>query len=164
MSDIPQSLQIASPLREDALQECRVHLKRWQIALPPTDPLVLDFGLGQFRRVGLYEFWIANELQAGYCGKYMFLLDGQMCPRHYHRVKHETFFVLQGKLDITLDDERRTLNGGETLAVEPGRVHSFAGNGPALMLELSMPCDPKDNYFEEPQTMKWLRENLGIAT
>ena len=38
----------------------------------------------EFDRVGLIEFWIANEKEAGYCGKYLFAFDGQQCPAHSH--------------------------------------------------------------------------------
>ena len=161
MSDVPLSLQIGPEERKQALHECAEQIRHWSIALPSTEPLVIDFGLGQFRRFGLFEFWITNEVDAGYCGKYMFVLDKQECPRHHHRVKHETFFVVRGELEVTLGDEQLTLQEGQTLAIEPGRIHSFAGVGPALLLELSMPCDPQDNFFELPETMAWLRRNLG---
>ena len=160
VSDVPLTLQIGEKERELALSECFDQLQRWSIPLPPSEPLLIDFGLGNFRKIGLFEFWIANEVEAGYCGKYMFVYDKQMCPRHYHRVKHETFFVVRGGLDVGLEDESLVLQEGQTLAIEPGRVHSFAGIGPSLMLELSMPCDPLDNYFEAPETMNWLHRNL----
>ena len=138
MLDIPDTLQLDSRERQEALQHCLEQIQRMGIALPASEPLVLDFGLGQFKRYGLFEFWIANEMQAGYCGKYMFVLDGQACPRHFHHVKHETFFVVRGKLSITLDDDELILDEGHTLAIEPGRMHSFTGIGPTLMLELSI--------------------------
>ena len=33
------------------------------------------------------------------------------------------------------------------LVVPPGRRHRFTGVGPALLLELSMPCEIADNDF-----------------
>jgi D-lyxose ketol-isomerase len=131
-------------------------VEAWGIALPPFSPLVLDFGLGQFDRVGLIEYWIANELDAGYCGKYLFVFDGQKCPSHSHRVKHETFFVVRGCLEVVLDNRSLTLHPGEVLPVLPGNVHSFQGKGNSLLLELSMPCQISDNCFEDPRTMAWL--------
>ena len=109
---------------------------------------MLDFGLGDFRRIGLIEYWIANEVQAGYCGKYLFVFDGQTCPAHQHRTKHETFFVVKGRTAITCGSARHELGEGGVLKVAPDTVHSFTGIGPALLLELSMPCRVDDNYFE----------------
>lgn len=130
----------------------------WSVALPPVEPLVLDFGLGRFDRVGLIEYWIANELDAGYCGKYLFVFDKQQCPAHSHRVKHETFHVVRGCLGVTLEGRSIMLRSGQTLPVPPGQVHSFQGDGGScLLLELSMPCDIRDNYFEDPQIAAWLR-------
>jgi D-lyxose ketol-isomerase len=164
MQSVIDSLQVSPPERKLALANCFEHIKRWRIALPSAEPLVMDFGLGDFEKIGLIEFWIANEAQAGYCGKYMFVGDGQTCPRHAHRVKHETFFIVRGEMEITLDDQRFRLQEGQSLAIEPGRVHSFSGVGPALMLELSMPCDPGDNFFEEPRTMVWLQASLQSSS
>ena len=31
-------------------------IEAWGLSLPPVKPLVLDFGLGQFDRVGLIEY------------------------------------------------------------------------------------------------------------
>ncbi len=65
--------------------------------MPPGEPLVLDFGLGRFDEIGEIEFWVANEETHGYCGKFLFVADGQTCPYHRHDRKHETFFVLKGQ-------------------------------------------------------------------
>jgi mannose-6-phosphate isomerase-like protein (cupin superfamily) len=134
---------------EHALADFHRQTAAWGIALPPVKPLVLDFGLGDFRRTGLIEYWIANEAEAGYCGKYLFVFDGQKCPLHRHRRKHETFFVVKGRLAVECDGRRFDLKEGEVLPVAPGMLHSFAGAGPALMLELSMPCEVDDNYFDD---------------
>lgn len=162
--EIPHGLEIAPEARARALASCREQLARWCVTPPPSEPLVIDFGLERFEEYGLYEFWIANEVDAGYCGKYMYVDAGQECPLHKHRVKHETFFVVRGQLDVTLRERSFVLEEGQTLAIQPGALHSFKGKGgPALMLELSMPCDPIDNYFESPVTMEWLRSVVGDA-
>ena len=153
------SISMAGPKADDALAAFRTQMKAWSLALPPAEPLVLDFGLGDFDRVGLIECWIANEMQAGYCGKYLFVFDGQECPAHAHRTKHETFFPLQGRLDVVLDGRSLTLDPGQVLPVAPGQVHSFRGKGNALLLELSMPCEVSDNRFENPRIMDWLSQS-----
>lgn len=163
MQELQQGLNIslASDEAKSALAAFQRQIDGWDVALPPVDPLVLDFGLGQFDRIGLIEYWIANEMDAGYCGKYLFVFDNQQCPAHSHRVKHETFFVVRGRLGVTLDGRPMTLQPGEVLAVPPGHVHSFQGNGDScLLLELSMPCEIRDNCFEDPDVAAWLRCHL----
>lgn len=150
------AFEVAEPERGRVLKACWAQLRKWNIALPPADPLVLDFGLNDFKRVGEIEFWIANEIQAGYCGKYLFVFDRQTCPLHSHRHKHETFFVVKGSLRIQAGKRTLRLKEGAVFPVPPGRVHSFTGEGHALLLELSMPCKIADNVFVEPRTNRWL--------
>ncbi|MCX5658873.1 MAG: D-lyxose/D-mannose family sugar isomerase [Planctomycetota bacterium] len=161
--DFAQALSVSPAVSTKALKTFRAATRRWKIAMPAAKPLVSDFGLGDFSRTGLIEAWIANEEAAGYCGKYMFLTDGQECPLHHHKVKHETFFIVRGEFSVSVDGQRRVLKEGQSLAILPGQVHSFRGIGEALMLELSMPCVVRDNYFEDPRIMAWLRAAIGEA-
>jgi quercetin dioxygenase-like cupin family protein len=135
---------------ERAVERCRSVITGWGLTMPAQyEPLVLDFGLGRFAEVGETEFWIANEEQAGYCGKYLFVDDGQTCPYHHHTLKHETFFVVKGSLRMIVDGVEQILREGDTLVVPPGKRHSFTGIGPALVLEVSMPSRRVDNFFAD---------------
>lgn len=143
------SISITGFLRDRALAEFAGHLKTWNLAMPPVEPLVLDFGLGDFEKIGLIEYWIANEEAAGYCGKFLFLFDGQTCPKHHHRIKLETFFIVQGRVEMEYDGRTWVMKAGDTLRVEVNKPHRFTGRGPALILEVSKPCVIDDNYFED---------------
>lgn len=151
MDELKKGLEISLrgiPARQ-ALARFQKQMKGWDITMPPVKPLVLDFGLGTFDQIGLIEYWIANENKAGYCGKYLFVFDGQTCPEHQHRQKHETFFVIKGQVRMHFGRRVLTMQAGDTLPVPPGRKHSFTGIGPALLLELSTPCEIDDNYFSD---------------
>jgi D-lyxose ketol-isomerase len=152
MDELDKALDIAMrgiPAKR-ALAAFQKQIKAWGVALPPVKPLVLDFGLGAFAETGLIEYWIANETKAGYCGKYLFVFDGQSCPEHRHQTKHETFFVVKGQVRMRCGTRTLIMNEGDVLPVAPGRKHSFTGIGPALLLELSMPCEIADNHFTNP--------------
>ncbi len=153
MHELSKGLQIAmtGPAADAALARCKEVLDHWQVAMPAVMPLVLDFGLDRFHEVGLIEFWIANEMEAGYCGKYLFVFAGQTCPRHQHQAKHETFFMVKGEIEMDFDGTKRHLSAGDVLPVPPGRLHRFTGIGPALLLELSSPCEIDDNYFADTE-------------
>lgn len=141
--------QLLGEQRQDALRHCLETIRGWGLTMPPVQPLVLDFGLGRFCEIGEIEFWVANEEEAGYCGKFLFVNDGQTCPYHRHSLKHETFFVLKGAVRMVVDDAERTLHEGNILVMPPGQLHSFTGVGPALLLEISMPSRRNDNFFED---------------
>jgi quercetin dioxygenase-like cupin family protein len=121
----------------------------WGLTMPAGEPLVLDFGLGRFSEIGEIEFWVANEEEAGYCGKFLFVEDRQTCPYHRHDIKHETFFVMKGRVRMVIDGAERILSEGELLVMPPGQRHSFTGVGPALLLEVSMPSRRSDNFFAD---------------
>ena len=143
--------QVVGEKRERALAYCFETIRQWGLTMPSVEPLVMDFGLGRFDEVGEIEFWIANEVEAGYCGKFLFVADGQTCPYHMHRKKHETFFVLKGQVRMVVDKVEKVLQEGDTLVMPPGQGHSFTGIGPALLLEVSMPSVREDNFFDNPQ-------------
>jgi D-lyxose ketol-isomerase len=161
MATDTDGLQLQGPARAAALAAFDAKISEWGIHMPPVEPLVLDFGLGTFDKVGLIEYWLANETKAGYCGKYLFVFPGQECPAHSHQVKHETFCAVRGRLRVTIEGVPHVLEEGQTLPVAPGQVHTFRGeDGHALLLELSMPCDPRDNVFQDPAIRRWLDRAL----
>jgi mannose-6-phosphate isomerase-like protein (cupin superfamily) len=133
----------------EALARFRQRIRTWKLTMPPVEALVSDFGLGDFAHTGLIECWIANETRAGYCGKFLFVFDGQTCPLHRHRIKHETFFIVKGKVRMRLERRTRVMREGDVLPVPAGSYHRFTGIGPALLLEVSMPCLVADNVFRD---------------
>ncbi len=135
--------------RERTLAAIERQMLAWGISMPRVEPLVVDFGLGRFREIGETEFWIANEETHGYCGKFLFLFDGQTCPRHHHKSKHETFFMVKGRIRMLSDPAARTMDEGDVLPMPPDTWHSFTGIGPALVLEVSTPSLLQDNFFED---------------
>jgi mannose-6-phosphate isomerase-like protein (cupin superfamily) len=141
--------QLTGEEREQALERCHSVIQGWGLTMPKVEPLVLDFGLGRFDEIGEIEFWIANEEEAGYCGKFLFVADGQTCPYHKHAKKHETFFVVKGQVRMVVDDREMVLKERDILVMPPGQRHSFTGIGPALLLEVSMPSVRGDNFFAD---------------
>jgi quercetin dioxygenase-like cupin family protein len=141
--------QVHGPARTKALARCRSAVASWGLTMPAVEPLVLDFGLGRFGEIGEIEFWVANEEAYGYCGKFLFVADGQTCPYHRHDRKHETFFVLKGRVRMIVDEQEKVLGEGEILVMPPGQHHAFTGLGPALLLEVSMPSIRQDNFFAD---------------
>jgi mannose-6-phosphate isomerase-like protein (cupin superfamily) len=139
--------------KTEVLRRLHEQIAAWGLALPPVEALPLHFGLHRFTEIGETEFWIANETALGYCGKFLFVFDGQTCPYHHHRLKHETFFIVKGSVLMKVGEEERVMSAGDLLAMPPGTGHSFTGRGPALILEVSMPSIRQDSFFFD--------ENIG---
>ena len=142
-------VEVQGSERERALAAVRDQIAAWGLKMPPVTPLPLHFGLNKFLEIGETEFWVANETEHGYCGKFLFVFDGQTCPYHRHHMKHETFFLLKGTLRMKMGEEERLMQEGDLLAMPPGTGHSFTGVGPALVLEVSMPSILQDNFFAD---------------
>ena len=153
MDELEKGLEIA--LKGDAAErearEVRRFVESWGHALPDIPALVIDFGLGDFRSVGEMEFWIANETEAGYCGKFLFVWPGQTCPKHMHKTKLETFFVVRGRMSMEYDGKERVMKTGDLLRAETGAMHRLTGIEATLLLEVSKPSIVSDNYFEDPR-------------
>ncbi len=133
--------------RERELALIDEQMRKWDLTMPSCEPLPLHFGLGKFREIGETEFWIVNDEENNYCGKFLFLFDGQTCPEHEHAVKHETFYVLKGSIRMFVGGEEKVMVQGDVLVMPPGALHKFTGIGPALVLEVSMPSIRNDNFF-----------------
>lgn len=142
-----KGIQVWGKEREDILLKFRKILNTWDFTMPRVDPLVLDFGLKNFYKKGLIEYWVANEEKEGYCGKFLFVFDGQTCPSHHHNIKHETFFVVRGNINMQINNEELLMKEGDIRIMPPGVIHSFTGRGNALLLEVSKPSILNDSIF-----------------
>ena len=145
--------QIWGEEREEALRKYKEIIESWGIRMPEVKPQVLDLGLGDFYKVGLIEYWIANNEKEGYCGKFLFVFDSQACPYHHHNFKHETFFILKGKIGKTRADVRsrlrpKRLNHGSTPTyIESSLDHfTFSGGGACRKDERVLKPQPTKIY------------------
>lgn len=148
--DWTTDFELQGEAREAALAAARDVIAGWGLTMPDFEPLPLHFGLHDFANIGETEWWIVNDTENRYCGKFLFLFEGQRCPLHHHRIKDETFFIVRGVVSMELDGETRLMRPGDVLKVAPGQRHTFAGHdGPALVLEVSLPSIPGDNFFAD---------------
>ena len=81
-----------------------------------------------------YELWLANNKNHDYCGKILHINKGHESSLHYHEKKHETMYVLKGKLEVMLVDTEmgvvgsvHTLREGEAIEIDrcvPHRLYA----------------------------------------
>ena len=93
------------------------------------------------------ELWIANNDK--YCGKILTLKKGFRCSVHYHKNKHETFYILKGKVLMELGDEKKIMNPGDIQVVEQNQKHRFTGLEDSEIIEFSTHHEESDSYREE---------------
>ncbi|MBI3553788.1 MAG: cupin domain-containing protein [Elusimicrobia bacterium] len=75
-----------------------------------------------------------------YAGKILVINKGRRLSRQYHKVKHETIYVLKGRLSLELKGRVRLARPGQCFAIPPKAVHRFsAPRGRVTLLEVSTP-------------------------
>ncbi len=91
------------------------------------------------------EEWLVNNEK--YCAKFLNLVRGYQCSLHYHKLKDETFYVLDGKVEIELQDNILILNKGDFVRIKPTIIHRFRATTPtARILEVSTTHSDEDSY------------------
>jgi len=79
-----------------------------------------------------------------YIGKIIRINRGHRLSKQYHKEKHETIYVLLGRLDVVLKKETKTIGRGESLVIKPMTLHRFEANyGNVTLVEVSTP-HPED--------------------
>lgn len=104
------------------------------------------YGIQNFRKTGAV---IINCINRAYCKKIIVQLPGQNHPPHYHERKEETFQVLYGILEISIDGHRRTLRAGETCLIQPGVWHSFESETGCIFEEISTTHFNDDSFYKD---------------
>ena len=78
---------------------------------------------------GYEKIWAKTEQ---YVGKLLYIKEGERLSLQYHRVKEETIYVLEGKLELVLEEgPRRDMHSvflapGDTFHIAPLTIHRFA--------------------------------------
>jgi mannose-6-phosphate isomerase-like protein (cupin superfamily) len=70
---------------------------------------------------------------------------------HHHRVKHETFFVVKGKIEMELGGKILTMGLGDICVVDQNVHHRFTALENSLVLESSKPDLVEDSIFDDPR-------------
>lgn len=155
MNEILQKLELQDAERDEALSKCKKIVHNWGLKLPDVEPSPLHFGLHDFNHIGHIEYDIVNNTEEGYCGKFIFMFKGQVCPWHYHVKKHETFFIVKGRVEMETENEKVIMNQGDRKTISQGIKHTFTAlEGDALILESSKPDLVDDSLFLDEKINK----------
>jgi mannose-6-phosphate isomerase-like protein (cupin superfamily) len=73
-----------------------------------------------------------------YAGKIIVIEKGKRLSLQYHRRKHESLYVLSGKLTLVLGKKKHVAGPGSAFAVPTGTIHRFESHhGRVTLLEVS---------------------------
>jgi len=125
-----------------------LHEAHIQIGEKFTIEMSHHYGPEQFRSNGAL---IVNLVNREYCKKLIIMLPGQRHPNHRHMKKEETFQLLHGDIEVTLNDVVHKLVPGDILLVERGTWHSFATTKGCIFEEVSTTHIIGDSYYEDPR-------------
>jgi len=78
------------------------------------------------------------------------IADIEQSQPHVHRVTTETYTVVQGSIELALDDERVVLHVGDVAVIRPGVVHSARSIGEGHAARITVTTIPEfsvDDYF-----------------
>jgi sialic acid synthase SpsE/quercetin dioxygenase-like cupin family protein len=118
------------------------------LAVPAMVDLEIShhYGLERFADYGVTMLNIVNR---EYAKKLLIVLPAQTNPEHYHERKEETFHVLHGDVDVTLDGEPRVLHAGDVLTIERRVRHSFGSTTGAVIEEISTTHHGPDSFYTD---------------
>ena len=109
------------------------------------------------------EEWIVNNDK--YCGKILNLNKGFRGSMHYHKNKHETFYLLEGKVLLEVDGEKKVMKAGDVQILEPGMKHRFTPLENSKIIEFSTHHDDGDTYRDSGSgkvDLNKIKEEFGI--
>jgi len=78
-----------------------------------------------------------------YAGKILHIEAGQLLSLQYHERKDETFYVLKGEVNLTIEESGALsevrLAEGSAYRIRPGVRHRMRAEGPCDLIEVSTP-------------------------
>lgn len=127
-------------------------LRQGRVVVPGKAELEIShhYGIEKFHHYGSTMITVVNR---GYCKKLIVLLPGQKHPEQTHREKEETFHVLFGEVEMTLDDQPRVCRPGDIVTVEKTVRHAFGSRTGAVMEEISTTHHQDDSFYTDPAIM-----------
>jgi sialic acid synthase SpsE/mannose-6-phosphate isomerase-like protein (cupin superfamily) len=160
--DIPKdaSLTQANTLRTDgralvweAAKRVKALLSESNITIPGGADLEIShhYGLERFNEVGLTMITVVNR---GYCKKLLVSLPGQAHPEQFHKNKEETFHIVHGEVDISLNGCTENYKKGDVINVEPGVRHAWVSRTGAIIEEISSTHHQHDSYYTDESINK----------
>ena len=84
------------------------------------------------------------EINKKYMFKRLTMNKGHRCSLQYHNLKHETIYIIKGKLNIFIGDTKENIKcntflPNESVSLKPGVIHRMEAIEDCVYLEASTP-------------------------
>ena len=144
-------------MRLKVLFEAKALLNQSKVSLgkPTKIEFSHHYGFERFREYGAIIFDIVNR---EYCKKIIVMLPRQKHPYHRHIKKEETFQVLYGELEITINGNSTKLFPGDYIVVEREKWHKFQTLNGVVFEEISTTSFDNDSFYDDEFISKLKRE------
>ena len=120
-------------------------------------PSKLDFefshhyGLDKFHQYGCT---IINFINREYCKKVIILLPNQTHPEQYHKQKEESFYIMNGSMELTLNGVTKKYSAGDIVVVERGVKHKMYTETGVAFEEISSTHFQDDSFYSDEKIAK----------
>lgn len=99
-----------------------------------------------------YEIWWA--VTEKYVGKMIHVNAGHSLSLQYHRVKHESMYLIQGEAEMVVGEQTRRIQAGDAIIIPPPTLHRLTAITDVDVVEVSTPelddvVRVKDRYGRE---------------
>lgn len=133
----------------DIIHKAKALLSETNIVLSNNYTVELNhhYGIENYNRFGCL---IVNLVNREYCKKLIVVFPGQHHPEQKHLKKEETFHILHGDLNLTLNGITQKISKGDIVTIERGVLHSFYSDNGAVIEEVSTTHLVNDSYYTDP--------------
>jgi len=130
------------------VQEVKTFLNQSGVVYPGKADLEIShhYGLDKFYEIGITMITVVNR---EYCKKLIIVLPNQTHPEQYHKEKEETFVILYGEVQLSLDGNIRTLKKGDVITIEKETRHEFTTKSGCVIEEVSSTHYLNDSYYTD---------------
>jgi len=135
------------------VQNVKNLLSKTDVVYPGQAELEIShhYGVDKFYETGITMITVVNR---EYCKKLIIVLPNQTHPEQYHHQKEETFVVLYGEVDLTLNGITQTLKKGDVITIEKEVRHSFTTKTGCVIEEVSSTHYINDSYYTDENIVK----------
>ncbi len=104
------------------------------------------YGLPSFRKFGSTTITVVNR---EYCKRVIIMLPGQEHPEQWHNLKDETYHLLYGEIDLSLDGKKRKVGRNDVVIIPRGVRHGFVSPRGAVIEEISSAYNQTDSIYTD---------------